>query len=236
MSGESSVLLPPGGQRILFIMAHPDDAEFTSGGTVARLTAEGREVYYLLATRGDKGSEEPGMTPERLAGIREVDQRAAAQALGVKDVFFLDYSDGEVEPTLKMRSEFVQIVRTLRPDVVFTFDPWRRYEMHPDHRAVGICALDALAASRGSMYFPEQLNEQVQAHRVRQIYFFASDRPNHWVDISEVIDKKIAALCCHTSQVGHHENLDEHIRQRARPLGAEHGYAFAEAFHHLVMR
>ncbi|MBA2286788.1 MAG: PIG-L family deacetylase [Ktedonobacteraceae bacterium] len=235
MTTTPTTLLSPGGQRILVMMAHPDDAEFLMGGTIARLAAEGRDIYYLLATRGDKGSEEENMSPERLAGIREEEQRHAAATLGVRDVLFLEHQDGEVEPTLALRREFAAVVRSVKPDVVFTFDPWRRYEIHPDHRAVGRCALDALAASRGSMYFPDQLNATTTAHRVRQIYFFATDQPNHWVDITDYIDKKVQALHCHASQVGNRD-IAEQIRQRARLPAIEHGYTFAEAFHHLVMR
>ena len=235
MTTPSSVLLPPGGQRILVIMAHPDDAEFICGGTVARLAAEGRDIHYLLVTSGDKGSNEAGMTPERLTTIREEEQRNAARMLGVREVTFLRHHDGEVEVNLALRRELAQVVRNWQPDVVFTFDPWRRYEIHPDHRAVGLCALDALAATRGPMYFPEQLSDTVGAHRVTQVYFFSTDQPNHWVDISDYMDKKIEVLRCHASQVGDRD-MGEFMRQRARPVGLEHGYTFAEAFHHLVMR
>src|SRR4051794_7772676 len=132
----SYVLLPPGGERILFVLAHPDDAEFLSGGTIARLTEEGREVHYLLATRGEKGSEDPDMIPERLAGIREQEQRNAARVLGVSSVTFLDHLDGEVEVTIPLRKELVYYIRKIKPDVTFTFDPWKKNEIHPDHRAI----------------------------------------------------------------------------------------------------
>jgi LmbE family N-acetylglucosaminyl deacetylase len=231
----SSVLLPPGGQRILVIMAHPDDAEFICGGTIARLSAEGREIHYLLVTSGDKGSNVAGMTPERLATMREEEQQHAAAVLGVRDVTFLRHHDGEVEVNLALRRELTQVVRNCRPDVVFTFDPWRRYEIHPDHRAVGLCALDALAAARGPMYFPDQLSDAIDAHRVTQVYFFSTDQPNHWVDVSDFIEKKIEALRCHASQIGDRD-IGEFMRQRTRLAGLEHGYSYAEAFHHLVMR
>ena len=231
----SSVLLPPGGQRILVIMAHPDDAEFICGGTIAGLSAEGREIHYLLVTSGDKGSNVAGMTPERLATMREEEQQHAAAVLGVRDVTFLRHHDGEVEVNLALRRELTQVVRNWRPDVVFTFDPWRRYEIHPDHRAVGLCALDALAAARGPMYFPDQLSDAIEAHRVTQVYFFSTDQPNHWVDVSDFIEKKIEALRCHASQIGDRD-IGEFMRQRTRLAGLEHGYSYAEAFHHLVMR
>ncbi|MBE3566028.1 MAG: PIG-L family deacetylase [Thermogemmatispora sp.] len=237
MVENSNILLPPGGQRILVVMAHPDDAEFLCGGTIARLTAQGCEVSYLLATRGQRGSDDPAMTPERLAVIREAEQRRAAEVLGVRQVLFLDYVDGDVEPSLQMRREIARMVRLLKPEVVFTFDPWQRYQVHPDHRAVGLCTLDALAASRNLMYYPEQFAETGGPHRVRQIYFFASDQPNHWVDISAVIDRKVEALLCHASQMRGRDAqaIRELVLQRGRPLGSEHGFTCAEAFHHLVM-
>src|SRR5215469_14903747 len=110
MAGETSVLLPPHGQRILVMMAHPDDAEFICGGTIARLVAEGRDVYYVLVTSGNRGSHETGMTMERLGKMREDEQRYAAGVLGVRDVTFLGYNDGEVEVNLGLRRELVHAI------------------------------------------------------------------------------------------------------------------------------
>ncbi|TMC15246.1 MAG: PIG-L family deacetylase [Chloroflexi bacterium] len=150
MTTTSKVLLPPGGQRILVVQAHPDDAEHLCGGTMALLAAEGKAIHYLFVTRGDKGSDDPVMTPERLATIREQEQRRAAATLGVQTLTFLDgYLDGEVEPTIALRREIALVVRQWKPDVVFTLDPWRKNEIHPDHRAVGMCTVDALASARG---------------------------------------------------------------------------------------
>lgn len=235
MTTESSVLLPPGGQRVLVIMAHPDDAEFICGGTIARLAAEGRDIFYVLVTSGDKGSHDPDMTPERLAGIREEEQRHAAEVLGVQEVVFLGHHDGEVEVNLALRQELVQAIRRVQPDVLFTFDPWRPYEIHPDHRNVGLCALDAVASARMPMYYPEQLTAEITHHRLKQVYFFSTDRPNHWVDVSDFMDKKLEALHRHTSQVGS-PDIDEFVRQRARLAGVEHGYTYAETFHHMALR
>ena len=235
MSTPSFVLLPPAGQRILVVQAHPDDAEHLCGGTIALLAQEGREIQYLFVTRGDKGSEDPAMTPERLASIREQEQRQAAETLGVQTVTFLDgYYDGEVEPSLHLRRELALVVRQWKPDVVFTFDPWRRNEVHPDHRAVGTCTLDALACARGRMYYPEQLQHGVTPHNAKQLYYFSTDRPNHWVDISSVIETKIAALSCHASQTSQ-KDAQTWVQQRARIAGVEHKFPYAEAFHHYVM-
>ncbi|GER89707.1 GlcNAc-PI de-N-acetylase [Dictyobacter vulcani] len=232
MAGQETALLPPGGQRILFIQAHPDDADHLCGGTVARLAEEGRNIHYLFVTRGDKGSDDPEMTSERLAVIREEEQRAAAQVLGVQEVTFFDgYFDGEVVADLELRKKLTFFIRQWKPDTVFTFDPWRRNEVHPDHRAIGICTVDALNASRGRMYYPEQLKENVTIHSVKHIYYFSTDKANHWVDISSVLDKKSAALKCHASQMGQ-KDPDTWVRRRGMIAGVEHRYAFAEAFHH----
>jgi LmbE family N-acetylglucosaminyl deacetylase len=233
-SATSSVLLPPGGQRILVIMAHPDDAEFICGGTIARLAAEGRDIFYVLVTSGNRGSQEPGMTMERLAQIREEEQRRAAETLGVRNVMFLGHNDGEVEVTLALRSELAFAIRRFQPDVLFTFDPWRPYEIHPDHRNVGMCALDALAAARMPMYYPEQLTDDMTQHRLKQVYLFSTHQPNHWVDISDFIDKKLEALHCHTSQVS--GSVDDIIRQRASLAGVEHGHKYSESFHYMALR
>ncbi len=235
MTTSSSVLLPPAGQRILFITAHPDDAEFLSGGTIARLAEDGRDVHYLVVTRGDKGSGDPEMTLERLAAMRDQEQRRAAELLGVRTVTFLEgYFDSEVEPTLALRRELALHVRKIRPEVVFTFDPWRRNEVHPDHRAVGICTLDALACARGRLNFPEQLVDGITPHRVRDIYYFSTDQANHWVDISDAIEKKIAAMRCHESQMVNFDPAD-FARRRGQVAGVEHKYKYAETFHHYVL-
>lgn len=229
----SSILVPPGGQRVLVVIAHPDDAESFCGGTMARLAAEGHDTHYLVLTRGDKGSDDPDMTPDRLSPLREEEQRQAAHVLGVQTVTFLEgYYDGSLEPTLVLRQELTLKIREQRPDIVFTFDPWKRYELHPDHRAVGICTFDAIAAARGRMNYPEQLNEHVSPHKVKQVYFFNTDEPNHWVDISEVIEQKIEARCRHVSQIQPANHPSGYLRKWATEAGRAKGYAFAEAFHY----
>ncbi|MBA2682219.1 MAG: PIG-L family deacetylase [Ktedonobacteraceae bacterium] len=225
-------LLRGGVQRILFVLAHPDDADFLSGGTVALLAQEGHELHYLLVTRGDKGSDDPTMTATRLASIREREQEHAAKVLGVQTLTFLDgYSDSEVEPTLALRAEIALVIRQWQPSVVFTFDPWRRNEVHPDHRAVGICTLDAVACARGRMNFPEQLIDGLSPHSVRDMYYFSTNEPNHWVDTTTTIDRKIEAMLCHESQLTNFDPAD-FAQRKGRLAGAEHKFAFAESFHH----
>jgi LmbE family N-acetylglucosaminyl deacetylase len=218
----------------MVIMAHPDDAEFSCGGTVASYAQAGSHVEYVLATSGNRGSHEPGMTQEKLAAIREAEQLAAANALGVAEVTFLRHNDGEVEPSIALRRELALVLRKGRPDIVFTFDPWQHYQVHPDHRAIGQSTLDAIADARMPMYYPEQIDGDVRDHRVSDVYFFATDHPNHWVDITQTIDKKIAALRCHASQIGERD-MDPFVRARARTVGQDHRMLYAEAFKHLPM-
>lgn len=220
--------------RVMAIFAHPDDADFLCSGTIARLVEQGYRAQYVLATSGDKGSDDHAATPEQLTRTREAEQREAARVLGVEEVTFLRHHDGEVEVSIPFRGELALVIRQGRPDLVLTFDPWQRYQIHPDHRAVGMTALDAVAAARDHMYFPEQLTEGLTEHRVHNVYFFASDQPNYYVDITGTIDKKIAALHQHTSQI-RTEGLEERVRARARLLGQEIGVEYAEAYHYLPM-
>ncbi|HEV2404890.1 MAG TPA: PIG-L family deacetylase, partial [Ktedonobacterales bacterium] len=147
---------------------------------------------------------------------------------------FLRHHDGEVEVNIPFRRELALVLRKGRPDVVLTFDPWQRYQIHPDHRAVGMTTLDAVAAARDHMYYPEQLTEGLAEHRVHNVYFFGTDNPNYYVDITETMDLKIEALLRHTSQI-RTEGLAERIRMRARLVGQEIGVEYAEAYHFLPM-
>ncbi|HLZ23489.1 MAG TPA: PIG-L deacetylase family protein [Ktedonobacterales bacterium] len=220
--------------RVMAMFAHPDDAEFICSGTIARFVQSGYRAQYVLATSGDKGSDDRTATPEQLATTREAEQLAAAKVLGVEEVTFLRHHDGEVEVSIPFRRELAEVIRRGRPDVILTFDPWQRYQIHPDHRAVGQTALDAVAAARDHMYYPEQLVEGLTEHRVHNVYFFGTDQPNYYVDITPVIELKIAALRAHTSQI-RTEGLEDLIRMRARMVGQEIGVEYAEAFHYLPM-
>jgi LmbE family N-acetylglucosaminyl deacetylase len=146
-----------------------------------------------------------------------------------------NYYDGAVESTLALRQELTLKIREWRPDVIFTFDPWKRYEIHPDHRATGLSTFDAIAVSRDWMTYPEQLRDGITEHNVKQVYFFNTDEPNHWVDISEVIDKKIEARCAHISQVQPANPPGGYLRRWGTETGKTCGYAFAEAFHYIAL-
>lgn len=229
----------------MVIVAHPDDPEFFCGGTIARWAREGVEISYLICTRGDKGSDDPSMTGARLAKIREAEQLAAAKVLGVREVVFLDYRDGELEPTLKLRGQIVREVRRWRPDVVITCDPTARfirgvYPNHADHRTVGDVAIDALFPASGlKLYYPEHAAEGLAPHKVAEVYLTVTNEPDTWVDTSETIDLRIEALLCHATQIKDAEALARRVRGNTDPrqpaeLGSPPRYA--EGFRRLVIR
>ena len=229
-------------KRVLVIMAHPDDPEFFCGGTIALWTRQGIEVSYLILTRGDKGSDDPSMTPERLAAVRQEEQRAAARILGVNSVVFLDEPDGELQPTLALRQRVVREIRYRRPDVVVCQDPsayyfGNTYINHPDHRAAGQVALEALfPAARNRMYHPELLAEGLLPHPVHEVYLTGTTQPDRWVDISDLIDLKVQAICAHASQLSDPEGVIERARQRARDVDQYGRTVYREAFRCLTLR
>ena len=226
---------PPVPASALVIAAHPDDAEFGAGGTVAAWTAAGSDVRFLILTSGDKGTHDPSVNPFALAARREEEQRRAAALLGVREVRFLRLLDGDVEPTMTLRARLCLLVRQLRPDVVITHDPWRTYQLHPDHRACGLAASDAVIAARDHLFFPEQIGDGLVQHRAASLWFFTTDHPNTWVDIAETVERKIAALRAHESQVAHLDDLEERVRRRARQMGEARGLDCAEEFHRVEL-
>jgi LmbE family N-acetylglucosaminyl deacetylase len=219
--------------RVLVVAAHPDDPEYGCAGTVARWASEGREVTYLLLTSGDKGSKDPAVRPGRLATLREREQTEAARALGVRNVLFLRRPDGLLENTMDLRREITGVIRRIRPNVVLTVDPWAHYQTHPDHRAAGAAALDAVYSAKEVNLFPEQLVEGVEPWRVKEVYLFWTGSPDAWVDIGASIDRRIKALLRHASQVGkdragHEAAIRKGARETAKKAGMD--YEFAEGF------
>jgi len=231
--------VPP--QRAMVIAAHPDDIEFVVAGTVAKWVQAGTQIRYVLATSGDAGSHEPGMTRESLARIREAEQRAAARAVGVDDVVFLGYRDGEVEPTLALRRDLVREIRRFRPDTVICYDPTRllvgdRYINHPDHRAVGQAALDATApAAAMPLVFAELREEGLEPHRVKDVLIASTMEPNTWIDVSDTLDLKIEALHQHASQFPDGWDPGDMIREWAAESGKKGSIPYAEAFRRIVL-
>jgi LmbE family N-acetylglucosaminyl deacetylase len=218
---------PTGPKKIAVIMAHPDDAEFICAGTVARWADEGHEVVYVLLTSGDKGSDDPEMTPERLIATREAEQREAARILGVKDVHFMKRADAYLEPNLELRRELTRVIRRLQPDVVVCQDPTVRwvdtqYINHPDHRAAGEATLAAIFPSaRDRLTFPELLAEGLEPHKVREIYLAGAQAPDVAIDITAQMERKLASLRAHASQLGDWD-FEPMVRQWARETAEQH--------------
>jgi LmbE family N-acetylglucosaminyl deacetylase len=231
---------PTGPTRVAVIVAHPDDAEFSCAGTVARWAAEGRHVTYVLLTSGDKGSSDPAVTPEQLVATREAEQRAACDVLGVEDVIFLRRSDATLVPDLELRRDITRVIRQVRPDVVICQDPTVQfvgtgYLNHPDHRAAGQATLDAVyPAARDRMTFPELLAEGLETHKVREVYVTGTDSANIWVDITAHIGTKVASLRAHESQVGHWDP-EPMVREWSARTATEHpgNGELAEGFRYL---
>jgi LmbE family N-acetylglucosaminyl deacetylase len=228
-------------QRAIVIAAHPDDIEFVVAGTVARWRQAGTAVRYVLVTSGDAGSHEPDMTREKLARIREAEQRAAARVVGVDEVVFLGYHDGEVEPTLALRRDLVREIRRFKPDAVVCFDPTmlfagNEYINHPDHRAVGQAALDAVApAAAMPLVFPELRDEGLEPHKVREVLVASNPDPDTWIDITDTTELKIQALRQHASQFPDGWDPGEMIREWAAEAGAKAGVPHAEGFRRIVL-
>jgi LmbE family N-acetylglucosaminyl deacetylase len=224
-------------ESVMCIVAHPDDAEFSSAGTLAKFAKEGKRVYIVVCTAGNKGSPDPNMKDEDLAAMREKEQLAASAELGITETIFLRNPDGELYPTLDFRKQVVEQLRRYRPDVVITHDPWRPYALHPDHRAVGITVADAVyPTARDAIYFPEHYQAGLQPWKVGEIWFYGSEKPDRYIDISETFQHKIAALRHHDSQVGRSTQLEDRIRERVTEVGKEAGLPMAEAFKVLRMR
>jgi len=224
-----------GVRRVLAVAAHPDDLDFGSGATLARLADAGVEVTELLVTAGDSGSSDPDMTCERLAAIRTEEARAAADTLGV-GLVMLDHHDGHVVYDIDLRRDISREVRRHRPDVLMTLDPspiiGGTFINHPDHRAVAQAALDSIITGASTrLIFPELLDEGLEPHKPTVVLLTRPRQTgNFFVDVTTTIERKIDALMCHASQVGHREGLGEVVRGWAADMGAESGYEFAESF------
>ncbi len=217
---------------VIVVMPHPDDVELRMAGTVARWTREGKEVIYVVCTNGDKGTNNLDMKPEELARVREQEQLAAAEILGVRQVIFLRYPDQSLEDTPEFRKEIVRLIRTYRPDIVAAVDSYGRYIDHRDHRIALQVTLDAIFPYAGYPHsYPDLLKEGLQSHRVKEVLICGTRDPNYYIDITDTIDAKITALRCHKSQVGNRPEMDERVRQRSKTSAEGQDYELGEAFH-----
>jgi LmbE family N-acetylglucosaminyl deacetylase len=225
-------------ERVLVITAHPDDVDFGSAGTIARWTDSRIEVIYCIVTDGEAGGHDELIPREAMAQLRRAEQIAAAKHVGVEDVRFLGYPDGRVQATLGLRKHLARVIRQVRPDRVVCPSPERNYARlgasHPDHRAVGAAALDAVYPdARNPFAFPELADEGLKAWSVRDVWLSASPHVNHYVDVTDTFHRKVAALRAHESQTGHMDGLESFLRgwlARAAEQGGLPEGRLAEAF------
>lgn len=220
---------------VMVVVAHPDDIEFSCAGTLARWAKNGTLVSYVLCTSGEVGIAEAGMTKEKATSIREAEQRAAAQIVGAEEVVFLREPDGLLLPTLELRKKIVREIRRFKPEVVICGDPtivWagEDYINHPDHRAAATAALDAIFPAAGQPNLFQELEaEGLTAHKPRKVYVTGWNQTDLYINITETIDLKVAALRAHRSQMGDWDpepRIKEWASERAR--GKE--MAYAESF------
>jgi len=209
-------------KRVLGVFAHPDDPEFFAGATFAKWALDGADITFVIATSGDKGSADPNMTPDRLAQIREQEEREAAAVLGVRQVVFLRYRDGELFPTLELRRDITRLIRMKKPDIVVTLDPtvfWygTRGINHPDHRAIGAATLEAVfPTARDRLNFIElERDEGLLPHKALTVYIAGAAQPTLTVDVSDAIETQIRSLYAHKSQISDMDKMAARIRERS---------------------
>lgn len=224
---------------VLAVYAHPDDPEVAAGGTLARWAAAGSEVHVCICADGDKGSLDPSTDPVELVRRRRQETAEAGRILGVARYHWLGFADGELDDGPELRGRLVELIRAVRPVAVVAPDPTavffgQAYVNHRDHRTTGWAAIDAAAPAAGNPhYFPERGT----AHRVDVLFLSGTLEPDVWVDVSETIDTKAAAIGCHATQLGDSgEWLRGAVRQRAEESGREASVPYAEGFRRITLR
>ncbi|CAN5330119.1 PIG-L family deacetylase [soil metagenome] len=235
ISGNHQPYIP---KTILAIGAHADDIDVTAGGSIAAWIRDGAHVEYLIVTDGSKGTADTNATPEQLIQTRQHEQREAAQKLGVADVHFLPYEDGQLYVNQELKKDIVRMVRQVRPDTVITLDPTMVYSSelgiinHPDHRAVGQATLDAVfPLARDHLSFPDLFSEEkLEPHKVTHVLLIHFDKQDCFIDISGIFDLKLAALQCHASQFTDIDKVGRYVRDMAAVLGRKAGCEYAEGF------
>ena len=224
-------------RRALAFGAHPDDVELQAGATLAAWAGRGVRVELACFSAGEKGSADPEADSAELGRARRAEATAAARALGAAvPVHFLGAVDGELEVTMALRLAVARLVRVARPDVVLGHDPWRRYLLHPDHRAAGLLTVDGVVAARDPLYAPELGAQGLPAHRPHTVLLFGTDTPDELVEVTGAMEAKLASLRAHASQISDHADLERRVRTWNAAIGAEAGLQYAEAFHTLDTR
>ncbi|MBN9493062.1 PIG-L family deacetylase [bacterium] len=229
---------PPitGPGRAMVIFAHPDDAEFTCSGTVAKWCAEGWDVFYVVVTSGDKGTHDETMSPERLAAMRDEEQRAACRLLGVKECILLGYADGFTSESQELRGQIVRLLRRYRPDVVITWDGFRGTFNHRDHRNGGIATMDAIyPIVRDRLYYQQHEEDGLASHQVNEVLLAGAADPDYVVDITDHWETKVDAILCHTSQIGGRTKAD-FLKERAEREAKEGKKPIEERFRRWSIR
>lgn len=228
-------------KSVLAVFAHPDDMDILASGTIAKWIAHGCEVTHLVCTDGGRGSDDPRMTRHRLAAIRREEQLKAAKVLGVRDVIFLRHPDGELAADMQLKEKIVRVIRMKKPELVMTLDPAYLYSLargtinHPDHRAAGEAAMDAVfPLARDRLHFPAHERLGIKPHKTKILLLISVDDPNHLEDISETIHTKIVALKAHPSQI--RPDALARIKERGVMLGRRMRMKYAEGFKRLELR
>jgi len=229
-------------RRILVVIAHADDADVHAGGTLARWSAQGDYVHLIVVSNGSKGHDDPTMTRARLIELRRREQEAAAAVLGLAQVTFLDFEDGDLAwagPALA--EDMTRIVRRERPELVVSLDPYggppryASYQLHRDHRAVGEAVIDAVYfRAPAPLHYPEQFGQGLRPHRVGELLLMMGNEHDLFVDITDTFEKKLRAVRAHASQWGNHPDLEGFLRRRASAFGASAGCELAEPFKRLA--
>jgi len=231
-----------GKQVILVILAHPDDPEYFCGATLARWAKAGHEIHYLLFSKGDKGSNDPDMTPEKLMDIRIAEERAAADVLGVKTINYLDKEDGYITPDIQTRGEVIKAIRRRKPQIVVTCDPDNLYTRdgyinHPDHRAVGQQVIDAIFPGVGNeFFFPELLSENLTPHKIKELWLSIPHEANTVIDVTDTWSLKLLALTKHASQVGDIDRLRTRMERRSNLTELGGKKVFEERFKRIIFK
>ena len=222
--------------RVLVVAAHPDDAELSCGGTIAKWVAEGRRIFYVICTNGDKGTHDRQLSQHALADLREAEQKAAAERLGVEEVVFLRHPDGGLEEGMDLRAELAMLIRYYRPQIILTHDGWRPYQIHPDHRVTGMMTCDAIVSARDHLFLPAMNAVGLEAFAPAELYLWGTDSPDYFEDVSSAIERKIEAVSEHHTQLAQMPDWEDRVRQWAAATGREAGYEYAEGFKRTVFR
>jgi LmbE family N-acetylglucosaminyl deacetylase len=225
-------------KKILVILAHPDDPEFFCGATLARWARAGHKITYLLLTCGDKGfnpTTTPDMTPEKLCGIRHLEQAEAAKIIGAEPPHFLDLPDGYLIPDLDLRRDIVREIRRHKPDVLVTCDPQNLFAQyginHPDHRACGQVVLDAVFPAAGNpVYFPEIRSQGFEPHMPKEVWCSLTSQPNTTIDVTDTWEIKLQAILQHKSQVQDVNKLIERMKARKTEDSTDEHPRYEEKF------